>query len=224
VILSRRAVAAEFIGTGWLVCIVVGSGIMAERLAGGNTAIALLANALATGFGLYVLICLFAPVSGAHFNPLVSLVQALRGKGAWRTAAIYTLAQCAGGIGGTLLAHGMFALPLIQLSTHDRGGLAQGLSELVATAGLLLTILGFERSDVRAVAAAVGLYIACAYWFTASTSFANPAVTLARALTESFSGISPSSVPTFLIGQILGALLGLGLFRLVLEHSQSREA
>jgi glycerol uptake facilitator-like aquaporin len=221
VILSKRAVAAEFIGTGWLVCIVVGSGIMAERLAGGNTAIALLANALATGFGLYVLICLFAPVSGAHLNPVVSLVQVLRGKGDWPAAFAYTTAQCTGGVCGTLLAHAMFALPLVQWSMHERGGVAQGLSETVATAGLVLTILGLERGDVRAVAAAVGLYIASAYWFTASTSFANPAVTLARALTTSFSGIGLDSVPVFLTGQIIGAMLGLALFKRVIEDTQS---
>ncbi len=202
----NRTLAAEFIGTAALVCVVVGSGIMGERLAAGNAALALLANSLATGFALYVLITVLAPVSGAHFNPVVTLIGLLRREMQPGASAAYCAAQVAGGLAGTLLAHAMFELPLLQTSLQERGGLAQGLSEAVATAGLLFTILGFSRAAPRATAAGVGLYIGAAYWFTASTSFANPAVTVARAFSDTFSGIAPAGVPLFLAAQALGAL------------------
>lgn len=212
---SNRALAAEFIGTAALVCVVVGSGIMGERLAAGNAALALLANSLATGFGLYVLITVLAPVSGAHFNPAVTLLALLRRGMKLGTSAAYWAAQVTGGVAGTFLAHAMFELPLLQASSHARGGIAQGLSEVVATAGLLLTILGFSKTEPRASAAGVGLYIAAAYWFTASTSFANPAVTVARAFTDTFSGIQPANVPLFVAAQALGALAAWLLYKLL---------
>lgn len=207
VTVSRRLVA-EALGTLLLVATVVGSGIMAERLAGGNMAVALLGNTLATGAILYVLITALGPVSGAHFNPAVTLVFALRRDLGWGTAAGFILVQILGAIGGTMLAHAMFEVPLIQVSAHARSGPAQWLSEAVATFALVFTILATLRARPDAVALAVALVIVAGYWFTASTSFANPAVTIARSLTDSFSGIAPNDVAAFILAQTVGALLG----------------
>ena len=205
----RQAIWAEFIGTAGLLAVVVGSGIMGERLAGGNTAIALLANALATGFGLYVLISVFGPISGAHFNPAVSLVETVRRQLPPARLPAYLLAQWLGAIAGVWLAHLMFDVQIIQAGTHARAGAGQWVSEVVATAGLILTIIGFTRHAPAQTAAAVGLYIAGAYWFTASTSFANPAVTTARALTDTFAGIRPIDVLPFMAAQLAGAAVAL---------------
>lgn len=204
--LSQR-LAAEGLGTGLLVATVVGSGIMAETLAGGDIGLALLANTIATGAGLFVLITIFGPVSGAHMNPVVSGVFALRREIGWRTAVLFMLAQIIGGIVGTLLAHAMFEQPLIQFSDHARTGAAQWLSESVATFTLVLTILGTLRSRPAAVPVAVALVIVAAYWFTASTSFANPAVTIARALSDTFAGIAPGDVAPFILAQTVGGAL-----------------
>jgi glycerol uptake facilitator-like aquaporin len=201
-----RPLAAEFLGTLLLLATVVGSGIMAERLSGGNVAIALLANALATGAVLVVLITIFAPLSGAHFNPSVTLYFALRGEIAWPCAAGYVLMQLLAAIAGVWLAHAMFALPVLEVSAHLRDGPAQWLAEFIATFGLILTIAGGVRFAADAIPMLVGLYITGAYWFTASTSFANPAVTVARALTQSFAGIAPQSAPGFIAAQLLAAL------------------
>lgn len=198
--------AAELAGTAFLLAVVVGSGIMGDRLAGGNDAIALLANALATGAGLVVLITVLGPVSGAHFNPAVSLVFALRRELPARAALAYVAAQVAGAVLGVWAAHAMFELPILEVSSKVRAGPAQAWSEVVATFGLVATILGCLRARPDFVPAAVGLYITAAYWFTASTSFANPAVTLARSLTDTFAGIAPPSVPAFLAAQVVGAL------------------
>jgi len=202
--LTRRA-AAEAIGTSLLLAAIVGSGIMAERLSDGNVGLALLANTIATGASLVVLILTFGPVSGAHFNPAVSFAEAWRGGLPWRDAKCYALVQFAGGVAGVVLAHGMFGLPLAQASEHARGGAAQALSEVVATFGLLLVIRSCSQSRPESVPMAVGLYITGAYWFTASTSFANPAVTLARSLTNTFAGIRPVDVPLFIASQVAGA-------------------
>jgi glycerol uptake facilitator-like aquaporin len=201
-----RRLAAETIGTALLLATVVGSGIMAQRLAGGNVAIALLGNTLPTGAILVVLILIFGPVSGAHFNPVVSLSFVLRGETTWRTLAAYTAAQLAGAVLGVWIAHLMFDLPILQISSTVRSGPSQWLSEAVAAFGLLLTILGCLANARGAVAYAVGLYIVAAYWFTASTSFANPAVTLARSVSDTFAGIEPSGVAAFVIAQIIGAI------------------
>jgi glycerol uptake facilitator-like aquaporin len=208
---SLHRSAAEFIGTMLLLATVVGSGIMGETLAGGNVAIALLANALATGAMLYVLITALGPVSGAHFNPAVTLVFALKRKIGMAEGAAYVAAQIAGGIAGVVLAHAMFDQPALQLSAHIRTGPGQWLSETVAAAGLVLTILLTMKARAEAAAASVALYIVAAYWFTASTSFANPAVTIARCLTESFAGIRPVDAPMFIVMQIFGALAGLAI-------------
>jgi glycerol uptake facilitator-like aquaporin len=209
--LSRRLVA-EAVGTALLLAVVVGSGIMAERLAGKNVALALLANALATGAGLVALILTFASISGAHFNPAVSLSSASQGALPWREVPWYTLAQVLGAFIGTAVAHVMFAEPLFSASTHVRSGSPQWASEFVATFGLVATIRGCERSFPTAVPFAVAAYITSAYWFTASTSFANPAVTLARAATDTFTGIRPADVPGFIGAQLLGATAATGLF------------
>jgi glycerol uptake facilitator-like aquaporin len=206
--LSRRLLA-EFLGTMALLACVVGSGIMGVKLAQGNDAIALLANALATAGVLYVLITVLGPVSGAHFNPAVSLAFRLRGELATRELLAYVGVQLAGAAGGVLLAHAMFEQPLWQPGTHLRSGNAQWLSEGVATFGLLLTILLGLRHRANAIPALVASYIFAAYWFTASTSFANPAVTLARAMTQSFAGIRPQDVGGFVLAQFAGALLAL---------------
>ena len=200
---------AEFIGTAALLAIVVGSGQMGESLANGNTAIALLANSTATGLGLWVLIELLGPVCGAHFNPAVSLTLVLRGEMPGREAAMYTVAQILGAIGGVIAAHLMFDLAPIAIGMKVRTGAGQWLSEAIATAGLLLTILLGARARPRALPALVGAYIACAYWFTASTSFANPAVTVARSLTTTFAGIRPQDVPGFVIAQLFGIVIAL---------------
>jgi glycerol uptake facilitator-like aquaporin len=208
--LARR-LAAEALGTGLLVAAVIGSGIMAARLAGGNDALALLCNTLATGAILVVIITIFAPVSGAHFNPAVSLVMAVRGEVSRGDASLYVVVQIVGGCLGALFAHLMFGLEPLQFGTTARTGLPQWLAEFVATFGLLLTILGCVRFKPDAVAFAVGLYITSAYWFTASTSFANPAVTIGRSLSDTFAGIAPSDVPGFIVAQILGALAAAAL-------------
>jgi glycerol uptake facilitator-like aquaporin len=215
--LSRR-VAAEALGTALLLAAVVGSGIMGERLAGGNVALALLANTLATGTALSALILSFGPISGAHFNPVVTLADLLRRRIDRRVAAAYVAAQIVGAFAGVCLAHLMFEEPLLSASTHARSGAGQGLSEVVATFGLVSVILACARSQPRSVAFAVGAYISAAYWFTASTSFANPAVTLARAATDTFAGIRPADVPLFLGAQLLGGLLATGLFRWLEEE------
>ena len=201
-----RTLVAEALGTALLLAIVIGSGIMGERLAGGNLAIALLANTLATGAGLTVLIIIFGPLSGAHFNPAVTLVFALRREIGWGPAASYVLAQFAGGVAGVWLAHAMFAEPIWQVSTKLRDGSSQALAEFVATFGLIGTIFGSLRFRPEVTPFAVGLYITSAYWFTASTSFANPAVTFARSLSNTFAGIAPSSAPLFMAAEIAGAV------------------
>jgi glycerol uptake facilitator-like aquaporin len=206
-----RALAAEGLGTALLLATVVGSGIMAQRLAGGNEAIALLGNTLPTGAILVVLILVFGPLSGAHLNPAVTLTFALRGELPWAPAAPYIAAQIAGAIVGTLVAHLMFELPLLQLSAKVRSGSGQWIAEGVATFGLVLTILGCQMRAASALPYAVGLYITAAYWFTASTSFANPAVTIARALSDTFSGIAPANAPAFIAAQFCGAVLALWL-------------
>jgi glycerol uptake facilitator-like aquaporin len=206
---DRRALEAECLGTALLLATVVGSGIMAERLAGGNVAIALLGNTIPTGAMLVVLITILGPISGAHFNPAVTGVFAFRGEIAPGLAGRYVTAQIVGGIVGVLAAHAMFDLPLLQVSAKLRTGPAQWFSEVVATFGLVLVILGGLKAKTEAVPTLVGLYITAAYWFTASTSFANPAVTLARSLTDTFSGISPAHVAGFVVAQLAGAAFGL---------------
>ena len=210
-----RRIAAEFFGTAFLVAAVVGSGIMAERLSGGNVAMALLANTIATGAALVTLILTFGPISGAHFNPAVSLADTLEGGLSWRDLGGYIVAQTFGGIAGTLGAHAMFGLPLISLSRHVRAGPSQFLSEFIAAFGLLCVIWGCSRSSSNSplVPFAVASYITAAYWFTASTSFANPAVTIARCLSDTFTGIRPRDVPLFIVAQILGAIAATILFR-----------
>jgi glycerol uptake facilitator-like aquaporin len=203
---SRRLVA-EAIGTALLLATVVGSGIMAERLADGNVAIALLGNTIPTGAILVVLILVFGPISGAHFNPAVSLAFALRRELPWPLFAAYAAAQIVGAVIGVWAAHFMFDSPVWQVSTHVRTGAGQWFAELVATFGLVVTIIGCLMRNAQAIPYAVGLYITAAYWFTASTSFANPAVTIARALSDSFAGIAPESVPAFIAAQLLGALV-----------------
>ncbi len=210
--LARRA-AAEALGTALLLATVVGSGIMGERLAGGNVAIALLANTLATGAGLAAFIVALGPISGAHFNPAVTLVEAAQRALPWRDVPAYIAAQVAGAIAGVLAAHAMFEEPLLQASTHARAGAAQAWSEVVATFGLVAVIAGCARRQPAAVPFAVGAYITAAYWFTASTSFANPAVTLARSLTDTFAGIRPVDVPAFVGAQLAGAAAAALLFR-----------
>ena len=202
--LARR-VAAEGVGAFFLFSCVIGSGIMAEHLSGGQNAIALLANTLATGAILFVLITVMGPISGAHMNPAVSLVAAARRELGWSDAAAYILAQFAFGILGAWAAHLMFGLPTLQLSVKARTGLGQWTGEAIATFGLILTILGTVRFRERWVPATVALYIIAAYWFTSSTSFANPAITVARSLTNTFSGIAPHDVPWFILAQLFGA-------------------
>ena len=210
-----RAASAELLGTAALLAVVVGSGIMGEKLASGNIAIALLANSLATGFALYCLISVFGPLSGAHFNPVVTLMETLLGKLRWPHMAIYWAAQWSGAILGVWLAHLMFDLPLVLTSQHVRSGFGQFASEIVATTGLLLLILGLARHAAKRIAAAVGAYIAAAYWFTASTAFANPAVTTARMLTETFAGIRPDDAPLFILAQVISVFIALAIYRLL---------
>lgn len=215
----RRRVASEFIGTALLLATVVGSGVMAETLSGGNVAVALLANTLATGAGLVALILTFGPISGAHFNPAVTLAMATRGGLAWRLAPWYIGAQIAGGFAGVAVAHGMFGLPAFFASEHARTGPSQWLGEFVATFGLLGVIWSVVRHRASAVPYAVGAYITAAYWFTSSTSFANPAVTLARAASNTFAGIRPVDAPGFIAAQIAGALAATMLFAWMLGPS-----
>jgi glycerol uptake facilitator-like aquaporin len=215
--LSRR-VACEAVGTALLLTAVVGSGIMGERLAGGNSAIALLANTLATGAALVALLFAFGPISGAHLNPAVTVAQAVRARISWRDAAGYVPGQLLGAFAGVLCAHAMFGEPWYSASSHARSGMAQAFSELVATFGLLSVIFGCSRQRTAAVPLAVGAYITAAYWFTASTSFANPAVTLARAATNTFTGIRPLDVPAFLVAQMAGAALATGFFGWLERH------
>ncbi len=215
-----RKLAAEALGTLLLVCTVVGSGIMAVNLAGGNDAVALLGNTIATGAILYVLITIFGPVSGAHFNPAVSMVFRLRGELSNNDFLAYVGAQLIGGLLGTALAHAMFELALLTPSVNIRTGHGQFLAETVATFGLVMTILGGLKYRAEAVPMLVGLYITAGYWFTASTSFANPAVTLARGFTDSFSGIRPADMPLFWLAQFIGAVLALIAMRAVLGDDE----
>lgn len=209
----RQKILAEFIGTLFLLATVVGSGIMAENLAGGNVALALWGNTAATGAILVVLILVFSPISGAHFNPAVTLVFLAHGDINHKTAAIFVAVQIIAGIAGVLLAHAMFDVELLQASVRSRTGIGQWISEAVATFGLLMAILGCLRHRPEAIPYAVGLYITAGYWFTASTSFANPAVTIARSMTDSFSGIHGGDVPLFIAAQLVGAFLAFFVFR-----------
>lgn len=217
-----RRLAAEFLGTLLLVATVVGSGIMAERLAGGNSALALLANTIATGAVLVALILTFGPISGAHFNPAVTIADAVEGGLPWREAPQYIVAQIFGGVAGACTAHLMFGLRLVSISRHARSGPAQIFSEFVATFGLLCVIWGCSRHRSNTVPFAVGSYIVAAYWFTASTSFANPAVTIARSMSDTFSGIRPQDVPFFIVAQVAGALAATLLFRWLVPGLQTR--
>lgn len=213
--LSRR-LAAEALGSFLLFACVLGSGVMAETLAGGNVAVALLGNTIATGAILYVLITMLGPISGAHFNPAVSLVFALRGEFAWRDVAPYFAAQVVAGALGALAVHLMFDLELLQLSAKARTGIGQWVSEGIATFGLVITILATLRHRADAVPTSVALYITAAYWFTSSTSFANPAITIVRSLSDTFAGIAPADVPGFVVAQVLGALAAAGTARWLL--------
>jgi glycerol uptake facilitator-like aquaporin len=219
--LLRRGVA-EFAGTLFLLAAVVGSGIMGERLTGGNVALALLANAVATGVALVAIILAFGPISGAHLNPAVTLADAWQGEIRWRETPVYIAAQILGAVAGVAVAHLMFGLPLFSVSTHTRSGAAQFFSEFIATFGLLAVIWGCVRHRPAAVPFAVGAYITGAYWFTASTSFANPAVTLARALTNTFAGIRPADVSAFLAAQLAGAFCATLLFQWLLPEAKTR--
>jgi glycerol uptake facilitator-like aquaporin len=210
--LTRRVIA-EAVGTAFLLAIVIGSGIMGERLSGGNTAIALLANALATGAGLVALILTFGPISGAHFNPAVTLADATRGGTPWTEVPPYIAAQVIGAFVGVAIAHVMFGLPLFFASRHARSGMRQMFSEFIATFGLVAVIWGCVRFRSAMVPFAVGAYITAAYWFTSSTSFANPAVTLARSASDTFAGIRPIDAPGFIIAQLIGAAAATLLFR-----------
>jgi glycerol uptake facilitator-like aquaporin len=215
-----RRLAAEALGTALLLAVVVGSGIMGQRLAGGNDAIALLGNTIATGAALVVLIMIFGPVSGAHFNPAVTLAFVMRRELGWGRAAGYVVVQVLGAVLGVWAAHAMFAEPILQVSTKLRNGPAQAFSEAVATFGLLATILGTLRFRPAATPAAVGLYITAAYWFTASTSFANPAVTLARSLSDTFAGIAPACAPAFVAAQLAGAAAAVFAFGWLLAEER----
>jgi len=217
-----RRLAAEGLGSLLLAATVIGSGIMAERLAAGNLAVALIANTGATVAVLATLIALLGPVSGAHFNPAVSLVQAVRGALAWREAAAYVLIQILGCCAGAILAHAMFSLPLIQSSLHARTGIAQWIAEFVATLGLLLVVLGHRKAEDAPWM--IAAWIGAAYWFTSSTSFANPAITIARALSNTFAGISPSHVPAFILAQLLGALAAIPVARLLFPRTTPKSA
>ena len=210
--LRRRAVA-EGLGTALLLATVIGAGIMGDKLAGGNVAIALLANTVATGAGLVALILTFGPISGAHFNPAVTLADASQGGVPWREVPVYIVAQVAGAFAGVAVAHVMFVKPVFFASTRDRSGVAQMVSEFVATFGLMAVIWGCVRRRPGAVPFAVGAYITAAYWFTSSTSFANPAVTIARAASDTFAGIRPVDVPGFVVAQLLGAAAATATFR-----------
>jgi glycerol uptake facilitator-like aquaporin len=221
--LAKRVVA-EALGTFFLLAAVVGSGIMAERLANGNTALALLANTAATGAALIALIISFAPVSGAHFNPVVTLSFAFRRVLLWREVPFYLVAQVVGGIGGVMAANLMFGLPVVFASHHSRTGTGQLFSEFIATLGLVSVIVAASRSTITVVAVAVGTYISAAYWFTASTCFANPAVTVARSMSDTFAGIRPADVFGFVLAQLAGSVAAMVLFRwLIPPKSQGME-
>ncbi len=216
-----RKLVAEALGTALLLATVVGSGIMGDRLAGGNVAVALLANTLATGAGLVALILTFGPISGAHFNPVVTVAQATQGELPWRQVPGYVAAQVAGAFGGVALAHVMFGVAVFSASHHERSGVAQLVSEVVATFGLLAVIFSCARRRPSIVPFAVGAYITAAYWFTASTSFANPAVALARAATDTFAGIRPADVPGFIGAEIVGATLATVTFAWLVPKESS---
>ena len=219
--LARRVIA-EFMGTAFLVAAVIGSGVMGDRLANGNIALALLANTIATGAALVALIFAFGGISGAHFNPVVSLMDALERALPWKQTPYYVIGQVLGGITGAIVAHLMFGLPLVSLSRHVRSGLPQVFSEFVATFGLVSVIWGCSRLRSNAVPFAVGAYITAAYWFTASTSFANPAVAIARCLSDTFAGIRPNDVPWFVIAQFLGGIAATMVFRWLVPNLQNR--
>jgi glycerol uptake facilitator-like aquaporin len=219
-----RAVVAEFVGTAFLLLAVVGSGIMAQRLCGGNVGLELLANAIATGGALIAIILAFGPISGAHLNPAVTLADAWQGGIAWSMVAPYIVAQVLGALVGTAFANGMFGLPLFFLSHHDRSGSAMLVSEFVATFGLLAVIWGCVRSKSTATPFAVAAYIVGAYWFTPSTSFANPAVTVARSLTDTFAGIRPADAPLFIVAQFLGAIAATALFAYLLPEASRAQS
>ena len=218
---TTRRLFAEALGTALLLAVVIGSGVMAERLSGGNMGVALLANTLATVGGLYILIEVFGPVSGAHFNPAVSAVMAYRGELAVELLLPYIAAQLVGAMLGAWLAHAMFDMPIVQFSTHVRSGTGQWIAEAVATAGLLLVIL---RAPAARVAAMVACYIGAAYWFTASTSFANPAAAFGRMFSDSFAGIEPASVPGFVLAQFAGAAIGVAIHHLLGLSKDSHDA
>ena len=213
-----RRLAAEGLGSFFLFACVIGSGIMAQNLAAGNDAVALLGNTMATAAMLFVLITMFGPISGAHFNPAVSLVAASRGELGWRTAGLYILVQLGCGVLGAWAAHLMFDLPTLQLAVKARTGLGQWAGEAIATFGLILTIIGTVRHRPAWVPASVALYITAAYWFTSSTSFANPAITVARSLTNSFAGIAPADVPLFVVAQLVGAVAAAIVARLLFDE------
>lgn len=221
--ISRR-LAAEFLGTAFLVAAVVGSGVMGERLANGNVALALLANTIATAAALAALILTFRPISGAHLNPVVSMTEAFLGGITWGEAWLYIFAQISGGILGTACADFMFALPPFALSHHARTGAPQWFSEFVATFGLLLIIRACSRFEPKWLPVAVACYIAAAYWFTASTSFANPAVTIARSLTDTFAGIRPADVPLFVAAQLCGGFSAVFVFKWLINRSSDRRS
>ncbi len=217
---TRRQIAAEALGSFFLFATVVGSGVMAERLSGGNGAVALLGNTLATGAMLFVLITMLGPISGAHFNPAVSLVFRLRGEIGTGLAVAYVVAQFVGGVAGVWAAHLMFDLPVLQFSEKARTGVGQWAGEFIATFGLLLTILGTIKARTEWVPASVALYITAAYWFTSSTSFANPAITIARSLSNSFAGIAPADVFAFVVAQLAGALAAYLVARYLFSDDQ----
>lgn len=216
-----RELFSEWLGTFFLVAVVIGSGIMGERLADGNTALALLANTLATGAILVVIILIFGPISGAHFNPAVTLVFLIRQDIEGKTALLYTVVQILGGVTGAIVAHIMFELPLIEPSTTVRSGISQWVAEFVATFGLMATILGCLKTRPSAIPYAVGLFISAGYWFTSSTSFANPAVTIARTLTPTFSGIAPADAPAFILTQLIAALVAVIVLGWLFDNSAS---
>jgi glycerol uptake facilitator-like aquaporin len=220
---ASRKIAAEALGTALLLAIVVGSGIMGERLAAGNEAVALLANTIATAAGLIALILVFGPVSGAHFNPAVTAVFLARREVSVALAAAYVAAQLLGGVTGVFLAHAMFELDILQMSLKARDSAGEAIGEATATFGLVLTILGCSRSRADATPFAVGLFIAAGYWFTSSTSFANPAVTIARTLTDSFAGVRPADAPIFIAAEALGAALALGVAGLLFRDAAESE-
>ena len=213
---------AEFVASAYLLVAVVGSGIAAEALSGGNVALALLANALATGAALYVLILVVGPLSGAHMNPVVSLAAALTREMRWNRLPVYVAAQVPGALAGTILSHGMFGQPLLQVSQHERSGAPLWTAEVVATIGLLAAIWGCARYGRAVLAGAVGAYIAGAYWFTSSTSFANPAVTLARTVTDTFAGIRPTDAPAFIVSQFVGLVLVIPVLRHLKKSDDTR--